>query len=86
MMQIEKDESSKKDSGVARAATKNEGNNNTATFTITIRRADDPLDQTNVAILAAITAIVIVCSLTWLPRRRKALRDFSPLARLSSSD
>lgn len=56
---------------VSLTVTEDGGNNNTATFTITIRRASDPLDQTNVAILVAITAIVLVCSPTWLLRRRK---------------
>jgi len=51
--------------------TEDGGNNNTAMFTVTIRRANDPIDQTNLAILVAITVLVLVCSPMWLLRRRK---------------
>jgi len=56
---------------VSLTVTEDGGNNDTATFTIYIRRGSDPLNQTNIAILAAITVIVLVCSPTWLLRRRK---------------
>ena len=56
---------------VSLTVTEDGGNNGTATFTITIRRASDPLDQTNTAILAAITVMVLVCSPDWLLHRRK---------------
>jgi PKD repeat protein len=51
--------------------TEDGGNINMTTFAITIRRASNPLGSTIVAILVAVTAIVLVGSPAWLVRRRK---------------
>jgi len=60
---------------ISLTVTEDGGNNGTATFTITIRRASDPLDQTDFAILAGVTVLVLVCSPTWLLRRRSCKHE-----------
>jgi len=56
---------------VSLTVTEDGGNNNTAVFTIRVRRGSDPLSQMDVAILAAVTLLVMTLPTDWLLRRRK---------------